>query len=85
LCMPGHRATTSSAFASASRAASDETSDATIDFMQRQVKANQTFFVWMNTTRMHLFTHVRPSMHGQSGMPDNEYADGMIEARWRRR
>ena len=28
---------------------------------------------------MHLYTHVRPSMRGQSGMPDNEYADGMIE------
>ena len=33
----------------------------------------------MNTTRMHLYTHVRASMRGQSGMPDNEYADGMIE------
>jgi arylsulfatase A-like enzyme len=33
----------------------------------------------MNTTRMHVFTHVRPSMQGQSGMPGNEYADGMIE------
>ena len=28
---------------------------------------------------MHVFTHVRPSMLGQSGMPGNEYADGMIE------
>jgi arylsulfatase len=33
----------------------------------------------MNTTRMHLFTHVRESMKGQSGMPGNEYADGMVE------
>jgi arylsulfatase A-like enzyme len=33
----------------------------------------------MNTTRMHLYTHVRASMRGQSGMPDNEYADAMIE------
>ena len=33
----------------------------------------------MNTTRMHVFTHVRESMRGQSGMPGNEYADGMIE------
>jgi arylsulfatase A-like enzyme len=57
----------------------DETTAAAIDFMQRQVKANKPFFVWMNTTRMHLYTHVRPSMRGQSGMPDNEYADGMIE------
>jgi arylsulfatase A-like enzyme len=33
----------------------------------------------MNTTRMHLLTQVRDSMRGQTGMPDNEYADGMIE------
>ena len=57
----------------------DETTQAAIDFMQKQAKANKPFFVWMNTTRMHLFTHVRPSMQGQSGMPGNEYADGMIE------
>jgi arylsulfatase A-like enzyme len=57
----------------------DETTSAAIDFIQRQVKADKPFFVWMNTTRMHVFTHVRPSMQGQSGMPGNEYADGMIE------
>ena len=45
----------------------------------RQTKAGKPFFVWMNTTRMHVFTHVRESMRGQSGMPGNEYADGMIE------
>ncbi len=57
----------------------DETTGAAIDFIQRQVKAGKPFFCWMNTTRMHLYTHVRASMRGQSGMPDNEYADGMIE------
>src|SRR5580700_8386962 len=57
----------------------DETTAAAIDYMGRQVKANKPFFVWMNTTRMHVFTHVRESMRGQSGMPGNEYADGMIE------
>ena len=57
----------------------DETTAAAIDFMQRQVRANKPFFTWMNTTRMHAFTHVRESMRGQSGMPGNEYADGMIE------
>ena len=57
----------------------DETTDAAVDFMQRQVRANRPFFCWMNTTRMHLFTHVRPSMVGQSKMPGNYYADGMIE------
>jgi arylsulfatase A-like enzyme len=38
----------------------DETTDAAIDFIKRQVSANKPFFVWMNTTRMHLYTHVRP-------------------------
>ncbi|PZM11225.1 arylsulfatase [Rhizobium tubonense] len=57
----------------------DETTAAAIDFMGRQVKQKKPFFTWMNTTRMHLFTHVRASMAGQSGMPGNEYADGMVE------
>ncbi len=57
----------------------DETTAAAIDFITRQAQAGKPFFCWMNTTRMHLYTHVRPSMRGQSGMPDNEYADGMIE------
>ena len=42
----------------------DETTTAAIDFMQRQGKAGKPFFVWMNTTRMHVFTHVRPAMRG---------------------
>ncbi len=57
----------------------DETTAAAMDFMSRQVKAGKPFFTWMNFTRMHIFTHVRESMRGQSGMPGNEYADGMIE------
>ncbi|MEG0008393.1 MAG: arylsulfatase [Aeromonas sp.] len=57
----------------------DDTTQAAINFMEKQVKAEKPFFVWMNTTRMHAFTHVRESMQGQSGMPGNEYADGMLE------
>jgi arylsulfatase A-like enzyme len=57
----------------------DETTAAAINYMTKQAKAGKPFFCWMNTTRMHLFTHVRASMQGQSGMPGNEYADGMIE------
>ncbi len=33
----------------------DETTGAAIDFIQRQAKAGKPFFVWMNTTRMHLY------------------------------
>ncbi len=57
----------------------DETTSAAIGFIEKQAKAGKPFFVWMNTTRMHLFTHIRESMRGQSGMPGNDYADGMIE------
>jgi arylsulfatase A-like enzyme len=57
----------------------DETTAAAIEFISRQTKAGKPFFTWMNFTRMHVFTHVRESMRGQSGMPGNEYADGMLE------
>jgi arylsulfatase A-like enzyme len=57
----------------------DETTTACIDFMTRQVRARTPFFTWMNFTRMHVFTHVRPEYAGKSGMPGNEYADGMWE------
>ncbi|QOT78863.1 arylsulfatase [Cupriavidus basilensis] len=57
----------------------DETTAAAQEFIKKQAKDNKPFFVWMNTTRMHLFTHVRDSMKGRSGMPGNEYADGMLE------
>ena len=57
----------------------DETTAKAIEFMEKQVKAGKPFFTWMNTTRMHLFTHVRPEYRGKSGMPGNEYGDGMWE------
>ena len=58
----------------------DETSAAAIDFMERQVKAGKPFFVWMNATRMHFRTHVRPEHRDKPGLTARtEYADGMIE------
>ncbi|RZU43046.1 arylsulfatase [Edaphobacter modestus] len=57
----------------------DETSNAAMGFIDKQVKANKPFFVWMNFTRMHVFTHIRPEFHEKSGMPGNDYADGMWE------
>ena len=55
----------------------DETTAAAIGFMQKQVQAGKPFFVWMNTTHMHLYTHVRPDMRGKSGI--SEYLDTMIQ------
>jgi arylsulfatase A-like enzyme len=57
----------------------DETSNAAMAFVDKQVKAGKPFFVWMNFTRMHIFTHIRPEYQGKSGMPGNDYADGMWE------
>ncbi len=57
----------------------DETSDRAVDFMKRQHAAGKPFFCWMNTTRMHLRTHVRPEHRGRYQHGDSEYMDGMIE------
>jgi arylsulfatase len=47
--------------------------------MQRQHAAGKPFFVWMNTTRMHVWTHVRAEHRGRYTHGDSEYNDGMIE------
>ena len=57
----------------------DETSDAAIDYMRRQHSAGKPFFVWFNTTRMHLRTHVRAEHRGRYKHGDSEYIDGMQE------
>src|SRR5271154_5481348 len=57
----------------------DETSNAAMAFIDKQAKGGKPFFVWMNFTRMHIFTHIRPEYHEKSGMPGNDYADGMWE------
>ena len=57
----------------------DETVGAALDYLDKHGKEDKPFFVWMNTTRMHLFTHIRPEYQGKSGMPGNDYADGMWE------
>jgi len=57
----------------------DETSAAAIDYMKRQQAADKPFFVWFNSTRMHLRTHVRTEHRGRYKHGDSEYIDGMIE------
>jgi arylsulfatase A-like enzyme len=57
----------------------DETSARAIEFMTRQAGAKKPFFCWFNSTRMHLFTHVRPEHRGRYKHGDSEYIDGMIE------
>jgi len=58
----------------------DETTGAAQSYIKKQASAKQPFFVWMNFTRMHVFTHVRPEFKGKAGLGDgNMYADGMWE------
>jgi arylsulfatase len=51
--------------------------DATVDFIERAKKNDQPFFVWFNTTRMHIHTHLRPESQGKTGL--GLFADGMVE------
>ena len=58
----------------------DETSDAAVDYIQRQSQAKKPFFCWFNATRMHLRTHVREDRRSPPGLTAlTEYADGMVE------
>ena len=48
-----------------------------LDFMQRAQGANKPFFLWWNSTRMHVFTHLKKESEGKTGL--GIYADGMVE------
>jgi len=55
----------------------EEVTAAALDFMDRAHKANKPFFVWWNSTRMHIWTHLKPASKGKTGL--GVYADGMVE------
>jgi len=55
----------------------EEVTTAALGFMDKAVKDNKPFFVWWNSTRMHVFTHLKSSSVGKSGL--GIYADGMME------
>jgi arylsulfatase A-like enzyme len=57
----------------------DEVIAKTVDFIERQVKADVPFFIWFNTSHMHFRTHAKPAIMGQSGRWQSEYHDVMIE------
>ena len=50
-----------------------------VDFIKRAHQANKPFFVWLNTTHMHLFTHTKPESLGQAGRWQSPYHDTMID------
>jgi arylsulfatase A-like enzyme len=48
-----------------------------LDFMERAAKEEKPFFLWWNSTRMHIFTHLKEGSAGKTGL--GIYADGMVE------
>ncbi|MBX3387469.1 MAG: arylsulfatase [Phycisphaeraceae bacterium] len=55
----------------------EEVTAKALDFMDRAAKANKPFFMWWNSTRMHIFTHLKPESVGVTGL--GVFADGMVE------
>jgi arylsulfatase len=47
------------------------------DFIRRAHDDDTPFFVWWNSTRMHIWTHLRPEAEGVTGLGIE--ADGMVE------
>jgi arylsulfatase A-like enzyme len=55
----------------------DEVTDGALGFIDRAHKARKPFFVWWNSTRMHVFTHLKRRSQGKTGL--GIYPDGMVE------
>ncbi|MFT5904602.1 MAG: arylsulfatase A-like enzyme [Cryomorphaceae bacterium] len=48
-----------------------------LDFLERAKKADKPFFLWWNSTRMHVWTHLKKESVGKTGL--GVYPDGMVE------
>ncbi len=55
----------------------EEVTAAALDFMDRAHEQGKPFFLWWNSTRMHIFTHLKSESIGVTGQ--GIYADGMVE------
>jgi len=50
---------------------------AALDFIDRKHKEGTPWFCYFNSTRMHVWTHLRPESKGKTGL--GTYPDGMVE------
>ena len=55
----------------------EESLASALDFMERKTKVGGPWFCYFNPTRMHVFTHLKPSSVGVTG--HGLYPDGMVE------
>jgi arylsulfatase len=55
----------------------EEITAGALGFIDRAHKADKPFFVWWNSTRMHIWTHLKKESAGKTGL--GVYPDGMVE------
>src|SRR6188768_2452374 len=55
----------------------EEFLDASLKFIDKANADGKPFFVWWNSTRMHIFTHLKAESQGVTGL--GVYPDGMVE------
>jgi len=48
-----------------------------MNFLERKVKEKKPVFLWYNSTRMHVWTHLKKESQGKTGI--GLYPDGMVE------
>ncbi len=55
----------------------EEVNEKAMDFLKRAKESDKPFFLWWNSTKMHIFTHLKEGVAGKTGL--GIYADGMVE------
>jgi arylsulfatase len=55
----------------------EEITNASLDYLEKASKSDKPFFLWWNSTRCHIFTHLKKESEGKSGL--TPYIDGMLE------
>jgi arylsulfatase A-like enzyme len=55
----------------------EEITKATLDYLEKASKSDKPFFLWWNSTRMHIWTRLKAESQGKTGL--GIYPDGMVE------
>jgi arylsulfatase A-like enzyme len=55
----------------------EEITKASLDYLERAKKEDKPFFLWWNSTRMHIWTRLKKESEGKTGL--GIYPDGMVE------
>ncbi len=55
----------------------DEITKASLDYLDKAAKSDKPFFLWWNSTRMHIWTRLKAESQGKTGL--GIYPDGMVE------